>query len=351
VARRGRDTEIGVGDLVEVRPESEILATLDERGELDALPFMPEMLRLCGRRFVVDKVASKACDTIGWTGLHRMDDAVHLTAVRCDGAAHGGCQASCLIYWKTVWLKKVEPTQDQTGADADGPRGPSRRPVPGCSRDDLSILACRVEAPRTGAGDADASTDSHRTVYSCQATELMRAAPELIPIWDLRQYVEDVRFGNAKAPTVARGVVIGLFNRAQKQAARRLPRRLLIRGGRTYPFIEGRARESLTERLDLLPGEWVRVKSKERIEATLNAGNRNRGLTFDVEMLKYCGRTSRVLRRVEHIINEQTGEMIHLKNPCIVLDEVICTSDYHRSCPRGIYPYWREIWLERVPAP
>jgi hypothetical protein len=27
---------------------------------------------------------------------------------------------------------------------------------------------------------------------------------------------------------------------------------------------------------------------------------------------------------------------------------VICTSDYHRLCPRGIYPYWREIWLERV---
>jgi hypothetical protein len=51
---------------------------------------------------------------------------------------------------------------------------------------------------------------------------------------------------------------------------------------------------------------------------------------------------------VNRIINEATGEMMVLKNPCIILEGVICTSDYHRLCPRGIYPYWREIWLERV---
>ena len=43
--------------------------------------------------------------------------------------------------------------------------------------------------------------------------------------------------------------------------------------------------------------------------------------------------------------------MLTMKTPCIVLADVTCTADYHRSCPRGIYPYWREIWLERVPAP
>ena len=61
-----------------------------------------------------------------------------------------------------------------------------------------------------------------------------------------------------------------------------------------------------------------------------------------------------MLRRVEQIIDERSGRMIRFKNPCIVLEDVICTSDYHRLCPRSIYPYWREIWLERVgdaPAP
>ena len=32
--------------------------------------------------------------------------AVHLET-RCDGSAHGGCQASCLLFWKDAWLKPV----------------------------------------------------------------------------------------------------------------------------------------------------------------------------------------------------------------------------------------------------
>ena len=78
------------GELVEVLGEDQIMATLDERGELDGLPFMPEMLQFCGRRFRVDKLAVKLCDTIGSSGMYRMRDAVHLEGVRCDGQAHGG---------------------------------------------------------------------------------------------------------------------------------------------------------------------------------------------------------------------------------------------------------------------
>ena len=74
-----------VGDLVEVRSAEEIMATLDERGELENLPFMPEMLEFCGQRLTVHKVAHKLCDTITRTGIHKMDNAVHLTGSRCDG--------------------------------------------------------------------------------------------------------------------------------------------------------------------------------------------------------------------------------------------------------------------------
>jgi hypothetical protein len=92
----------------------------------------------------------------------------------------------------------------------------------------------------------------------------------------------------------------------------------------------------------------VWVKSKEEIVATLDGDNSNRGMSFDGEMLLYCGREARVLRRVEQIIDEKTGRMLRFKNPCIVLEDVTCIGAYHRQCPRGIYPYWREIWLERV---
>jgi hypothetical protein len=65
-------------------------------------------------------------------------------------------------------------------------------------------------------------------------------------------------------------------------------------------------------------------------------------------MLRYCGGIYRVLRRVDRIIDEKTGKMVNMKRPCIVLEGVVCQSDFHRLCPRAIYPYWRENWLKRV---
>src|SRR5713226_8952057 len=61
-----------VGEAVEVRSAEEILATLDEHGCLDSLPFMPEMLQFCNKRFTVYKRADKTCDTIGKTGGRRL---------------------------------------------------------------------------------------------------------------------------------------------------------------------------------------------------------------------------------------------------------------------------------------
>jgi len=59
------------GDWVKVRSVEEILATLGDRGSLDAPPFMPEMLQYCGRRFRVVK-------TILTSRNRRMKNAVHL---------------------------------------------------------------------------------------------------------------------------------------------------------------------------------------------------------------------------------------------------------------------------------
>ena len=91
------------GDLVQVRSAGEILATLDDAGALEALPFMPEMLPCLGRRFVVDKRADKICDTIAQTGSRRLRDSVLLADLRCDGSAHAGCQAECRLVWWNCW--------------------------------------------------------------------------------------------------------------------------------------------------------------------------------------------------------------------------------------------------------
>jgi hypothetical protein len=97
------------------------------------------------------------------------------------------------------------------------------------------------------------------------------------------------------------------------------------------------------------------VKSLEEIEKTIDAGQRNRGLRYDWEMIEYCGRTMVVRSSVEQIINEKTGRMMKFGNPCIILEGGICPSRYSDrgrvACPRAIYSYFRENWLERVEEP
>ena len=238
--RRERPDEprpLAIGDVVEVKPAEQILAGLDERGELDALPFMPEMLQFCGQRFVVDKIAFKTCDTVSWTGLRRLTDTVHLAGVRCDGRVHGGCQAGCLIFWKAAWLSRVSDGNPDTDR-LEEPERPEPAP-PGCTRERLTQVALGACRPRDSAIPAD------ENVYSCQATELTRAAPESIPVWDLRQYVQDVRSGNAPPRQVVRGFAIGVFNRFQDLTTRTLPERYRINGAvMRYPFIRGTAQKS-----------------------------------------------------------------------------------------------------------
>jgi hypothetical protein len=335
-----------IGDLVEVLSPREILATLDERGELESLPFMPEMLQSCGKRFRVDKVAVKACDTITNSGMYRMHNAVHLSNSRCDGSAHGGCQAACNIYWKEAWLRKIAgPVMINAMSQEPGQARRSLHTPP------VSPVVCTIKTLSRATRKEASSVPSGNPCYACQATELLRATPERIAPWNANSYIRDVRSGNVGGWAMLECLLIGVFNMAQDATRRLLPERLSIRGGRRFPFIEGKLHKTPEATLRLRPGELVRIKSKEEIVGTLDVNNRNRGMSFDAEMLRYCGREARVRQRVEKIIDEKTGRMIRLKNSCIMLDDVTCTGRYHRYCPRGIYPYWREIWLERVAQP
>ncbi len=337
------------GDWVEVRSKDEILKTLDKNGQLDGVPFMPEMFAFCGKILRVYKRAHKTCDTVYEYKGRRMKDAVHLIGVRCDGQSHGGCQASCLIFWKTAWLRSLsrwdmDARLPRRGAMAEGNSGTRH-----CTEAD--ILAA---AQKCGIG-------MNEPAYVCQATQVP-AATEPLPWWALGQYIEDYTSGNVGLGRMAKsfaykayrkflvnlGIGIGpplvwLYDRFQS-----------LRGGTPYPHRGGKvpdgARTPAT-RLDLQPGEWVRVKSYDEICQTCDDRNMNRGMTFDKEMVPYCGGTYRVLKRITKILDEKTGKMLEMKTPCIILDDVVCQARYSNCrlfCPRSIYPYWREIWLERV---
>jgi hypothetical protein len=331
------------GDWVEVRSAQEILASLDQRGCLDALPFMPEMLQFCGRRFRVFKRADKTCDTISSSGGRRMHDTVHLEGTRCDGQAHGGCQALCLTFWKEAWLKPVRASEP---ADCRPSRtdGATQLPAPISDPERLS---------ETTWYRAESNHDEVR--YRCQATELLRASTPL-PWWDVRQYVRDVRSGNVRVTQVVGAVAFRMFLVLLRLRGYRLwmwcyNRLQSWRGGTPFPLLAGTLDKTPHATLGLKPGELVEVKSYQEILETVNKGNRNRGLSFDREMVRSCGRVHRVRSRVERLIDERTGKLINLSSDCLILEGAYCRAEYSENrlfCPRSLYSYWREIWLKRV---
>jgi len=321
--------DLRAGELVEVRSAAEILATLDDKGELDSLPFMPEMLQFCGQQLRVSHRADKTCDTIDNYHARRMYRTVHLEQTRCDGSGHDGCQAGCLLFWKEAWLRRTEAkagavalVQIKTRNQTDG-NGDDSEPV-------LNELLAR----------ASRSIDEKGLRYSCQATELLRASKPL-PWWDVRQYLRDIRTRNVSLGQFLRGCWFAVYAMVRRR----------LRAPRTFPYFGGELTRTPSERLDLQPGELVQVKSRREIYATLDKGSKNRGLYYDVEMWRFSGGTFRVLRRVDQIVNEKNGRMIKLPNGCVILDGVYCSgerSTHRLFCQRGIFSYWREIWLRRV---
>lgn len=327
------------GDWVVIRSQEEILSTLDDGARLDNLPFQPEMLAFCGMRMRVAKVAHKTCDNIKKTGGRRMSDAVHLEGGRCDGSGHGGCMADCVFFWKEAWLKRDDDVSVQFP-----------------SKSTLTPTAIRQMAYAPGQEYAP------DPVYVCQTTALFEATT-LLPWWDLRQYMRDVTSGNHGAWHMCRLLMLAVYRhvvglgigyRALVSTYNGFQR---LRGGKPYPIGTGNipdGKPTPTEILDLKPGEWVEVKSPKEILETITQSGFNRGMRYDLELAKYSGDRYRVQMRVERLINEQTGKMMQMKNPCIQLENVYCRAEctpMRIGCPRASNTYWREIWLRRVDGP
>ena len=291
------------------------------RGCLDGVPFMPEMTTLCGRAFTVHSSAHKTCDS---GDLRSMDAAVHLRGQHCDGAAHAGCQSRCLLFFKDAWLEPAD-SQDQ---------------LPDVPSPDLTNKAAR-SILLNGRNPA-------RGTYSCQGTELRNATTPL-PWWGARQYWDDVRSGNITVSALLRGLPVIAFNKFQDFSRRFLPRWLRIRGGREYPDVAGSLETTPDVRIGIEPGEVVAIRSQAEIRATLDTHGANRGLSLDRDMVLFCGQRRTVRHRVEVRIDEQTGKVVRMNNPCLVLEGVTCQGHYHRFCPHAADAYWREAWLERLP--
>jgi hypothetical protein len=248
-----------------------------------------------------------------------MNHTVHLEGLTCDGSAHGGCQAGCLLFWREEWLSPTTEEQARTAEAAD-------------------------HAPAILASNTHATNDSGESVYRCQATDILQATRPL-SIYNPRQYIRDLASGNVTIRALLTGIFVYIFKKYQMMTQRVFPRWLRIYDGKPYPFYQGTGTGARTPVVAVKPHQLVRIRPKNEIMPTLNAENRNRGMWFDPEMIPYCATQARVERHVEQIINESTGKMIKLGD-CVVLEDVVCQGIYHRFCKRGIPLYWRSAWLQ-----
>lgn len=332
------------GDWVLVRSKDEILRTLDKQGRLEGMPFMPEMFEFCGKRMRVFRRAHKTCDTVNPVASRGLRDGVHLEDARCNGSGHAGCQAACMLFWKEAWLQPIGDDASQSGGVL--PVGEDA----GCTEAD--VAASTIGTP----------TASGKTRYQCQATELPNFTTPMSRK-NLTQYVEDLTSRNVTIGDLLMTVTYFGFARVSHAKSRDrgskwrwlYNRFQALWGGVPYPRLWGQLEDGANapiSDLQLQAGDLVRVKPYSEILATLDRNNKNRGLTFDAEMVPLCGGVYRVRSRVERFLDEKTGVPRTLRTPAIILEAGWCRSrysEYRLFCPRAIYGWWREAWLERVP--
>ena len=239
--------------------------------------------------------------------LRKLRDTVFLEELRCDGSAHAGCQRACLLLWNEAWLRRP----------AAGTPAPARLPPP--------------QPP----AESSSPALQEGTSFFCQSTALLHASTPL-PAWRPEQYLRDLVTGNLTPGELARSFVASVAHRVDSLVSRRVRR--------------ARPSRTPSESLGLAVGDWVEVKSRAEIEATLDSRQRNRGLEFSPGMAHFCGRRLRVRQRIERMIMEDTGVMRDLTDT-VLLEKGNCDGFCSRGCPRSNPLYWREIWLRRAPAP
>jgi 2-polyprenyl-6-methoxyphenol hydroxylase-like FAD-dependent oxidoreductase len=300
---RPPQARFAAGDRVAVRAASEILATLDTDLRLGGLPFMPEMAALVGQTFTVVRRADPIC--VEGHGLRGMDDAVLLEAQRCDGAAHDGCQRACLMVWKEAWLRPAH--EDAPAVDA---------------RAEQAALARLTSGP---------VKNGER--YLCQST-LLAGATRPLDTGSVGLLARNLKGGELTLPRALEIVLRALAKRGLKLLGR------LELGMLTGT--DGKAQE----RLDLQPGERVRIRDTDRIASTLDPKGYNRGLAYEAEMSSYAGKSYTVGGRIDRIIHEETGKMVTLK-ATVKLEGLNCQGRCALNCGRANPLYWREAWLER----
>jgi hypothetical protein len=177
--------------------------------------------------------------------------------LRCDGKAYGGCNALCLIFWKEAWLKPLADRAFSRGPSPSESRGHDKLVAnSGCTEQDV-LKATSVGGRQAG----------DETRYMCQATQLPQFTTPLA-WYDIRQYLEDYRSGNASLHRMLLGFMyvsyyygsLAYRGRSGRPARWLYDRLQALWGGVPFPRKRGTVpvgQTTPTSTLNLQPGEFI----------------------------------------------------------------------------------------------
>jgi hypothetical protein len=100
--------QINTGDLVRVKSEASIKATLDHWGILKGCMFMPEMAKYCGTNQRVFRRMERFVDERDYH-VKQSHGIILLEGLHCQGTSHyGRCDRACFYFWREEWLEKSD---------------------------------------------------------------------------------------------------------------------------------------------------------------------------------------------------------------------------------------------------
>lgn len=128
---------------------------------------------------------------------------------------------------------------------------------------------------------------------------------------------------------------------------------------RTYRFfnrwqakLQGKGNSAMsahnTTVIHLKAGDWVRVRTLEEIQSTLNRFKELKGCAFLEDMKQYCDSQQRVFKVLERFLDERDYTVKRARG-IVLLDGVYCQgTPVFGRCDRACLSFWREEWLEKI---
>jgi len=99
---------LAAGDLVRVRSEEEIRATLNAWNELKGCMFMDAQRQYCSTTQRVLKPVERFVDERDYR-VKKAKGVVLLDGLICEGTPdYGRCDRACYYFWREEWLEKID---------------------------------------------------------------------------------------------------------------------------------------------------------------------------------------------------------------------------------------------------